>query len=77
MVQIVVDAEKAKQILEAQEPVEILGPGGRLLGFVRRRAFTSEEVQAAIERAEDGGPWQTSAEVLSCLRPTEQQELPL
>jgi hypothetical protein len=73
MVQIVVDAGQAKQILESEEPVEILGPGGRHLGFVRRRLFTPEEVRDAVQRADDGGPWYTTEEVLAHLRSLERK----
>lgn len=67
MVQIVLNAGQAKQILEAENQVEIIGPGGKHLGHVRRRMFTPEEVKEAVQRATDGGPWYTTEEVLTHL----------
>lgn len=71
VVQIVLDAGQAKQILEAEDQVEIIGPGGKHLGYVRRRMFTPEEVREAVQRANDGGPWFTTEEVLTHLRSLE------
>jgi len=73
MVQIVVDAEQAKRISDAQGTVEIIGPDGQHLGYVRQRFFTPEEVREAVQRADDGGPWYTTEEVLAHLRSLERK----
>lgn len=73
MVQIVVDAGQARQILDANEPIEVVGPEGRRLGFVRPGMFTPEEVQEAVQRANDGGPWYTTEQVLAHLQSLEKQ----
>jgi hypothetical protein len=73
MVQIVVDATSAGQIQGSKGPVEILGPEGVHLGYVRRSLHSPEEIQEALRRSNDGGPWYTTEQVLAHLRSLEGQ----
>jgi hypothetical protein len=63
MVELVVTAEQAKLLAEAQENVEIVDAKGNRLGFFARR-FSANEIATALDRAKTGGSSRSTAEVL-------------
>lgn len=67
MVELVVTAEQAKFLAEANGSVEIVDAKGKRLGFFARR-FSEEEVAVANSRAAAGTPGRSTAEVLERLQ---------
>lgn len=67
MVELVVSAEQAKLLQEAQDSVEIVDAHGNRLGFFARR-FSDREVEIARARAAASEPGRPTGEVLDRLR---------
>lgn len=63
MVELVVSAEQAKLLVEAQGSVEIVDNKGNRLGFFARR-FSDSEIETALARARAGGVRRSTADVL-------------
>ncbi len=63
MVELVVNAEQAKLLVEARENVEIVDAKGNRLGFVVRR-FSDSDIETALSRAAAGGSSRATADVL-------------
>ena len=66
MVELVVTAEQAKLLAEANESVEIVDGKGNRLGFFARR-FSDREIAMAPCRAAEALPGHSTAEVLERL----------
>jgi hypothetical protein len=60
--------EQLKLINKAEDEIVLVDPSGNEVGVVNRPTFTREDIQEALKRANSGGPWYTTAEVLSRLR---------
>jgi hypothetical protein len=68
MVQITLNDEQSKKMEAANgSAVAIVDPSGQLLGYLRRSAFSEADVADAVRRADSGGPWYTTEEVLEHL----------
>ena len=68
MVQITLSEDQARKVQAANgDPIVVVDANGKVLGYVRRPAFTEEEVAEAVQRADAGGPWYTTEEVLAHL----------
>lgn len=73
MVELVVNAEQARLLAEAQESVEIVDSQGKRLGFFAR-PFTDRDVETALARAAAAGqPGRSTADVLERLRASDRQ----
>ena len=68
MVQIVVDAKTAQQIINSDGPVSIVDADGRLIGSLQRPLFSAEEVDQALQRLKEPGKWLTTEQVKEHLR---------
>lgn len=67
MVELVVTAEQAKLLSEANDSVEIVDAQGNRLGFFARR-FSDREVAVARLRVAAGTPGRATSEVLDRLK---------
>ena len=72
MVELVVNAEQARLLAEAQESVEIVDSQGKRLGFFAR-PLTDRDIETARARAAAGQPGRSTAEVLERLRASDRQ----
>ena len=72
MIQIVVNADQAKQMSEARDSVEFVDENGKRLGYFAR-PFTDDDIRIAKERLASDEPRYTTEEVLEHLRKLEQQ----
>lgn len=66
MVTLVLNAEQAKVVKDAREPVELIDPVGTRLGIVARPP-SDAEVETALARLGDGREGKTTVEVLARL----------
>jgi hypothetical protein len=72
MTTLVVTEEQASIIKQAGCEVEIVSPQGERLGVLSHLTSEDEEdIRIAKQRLASGGPWFTTAEVLSHLRSLE------
>ena len=67
MVELVVTAEQAKLIAEAQGIVEIVDSHGKRLGYFARR-FSDRDIETALARAAAGQSSRTTRDVLERLK---------
>jgi hypothetical protein len=68
MTRITISHEQAKLINKAEDDIVLVDPSGNEIGLVSRPTFTREDIEDALKRANSGGPWYTTAEVLAHLR---------
>ena len=78
-IELVVDDEQARLIVESGAPIAIRDQRGRVLGrFVREsseehqsRIWSAERIQELEQRLDSDGPWYSTPEVLDHLRTLE------
>lgn len=70
MTQIVLDEAQAAVVANANEPVEVRGPNGVLLGHIEPE-LTSSEIAELKHRITSPGRWYTTDQVLEHLRSLE------
>ncbi len=68
MTRIMLSDEQLRQIDQANGDLEFVNAKGEPVAVARRPIFTREEIEQAEKRANSGGPWYTTAEVLAHLR---------
>ena len=72
MTQIIVDAAQASLIAQSQQSLQVLDPGGKLIGFVRAvEPDEEEQIAIAKERLKSDEPCFTTQEVLDHLQSLE------
>ena len=72
MTQIILDQAQAEVVAKANEPVEVRGPNGILLGHIEPE-LTASEIQALKQKLTSPAKWYTTEQVLDHLRSLELQ----
>ena len=68
MVQIILNDDQSKRLLSASgDAVELVDSRGKVVGHLQRPAFSESEIAEAVHRANTGGPWYSTEEVLEHL----------
>lgn len=73
MVELVLTAEQARLLAEAQESVELVDAQGNRLGFFARR-FSDVDIETALQRAAMNQSGRPTADVLQGLRALQAHE---